>query len=69
MAYTLELEDDELKVVVDALRIQRERWQDALMKKLASDPSVSAIPLDDIQEGLRRHEELLARLPSHGLKL
>jgi hypothetical protein len=26
MAYTLELQDDEVSVVVEALRIQRERW-------------------------------------------
>lgn len=39
------------------------------MKKLANDSSVSAIPLDDIEEGLRRHEELLKRLPDHGLSI
>jgi len=27
MSYKLELEDDEVGVVVEALRIQRERWQ------------------------------------------
>lgn len=69
MAYTLELEDDELGVIVEALRIQRERWQDTLMKKLANDPNVSNISLDEIQEGLRRHDELLKRLPGRGLSL
>lgn len=69
MVYTLELEDDELGVVVEALRIQRERWQDTLMKKLANDPNVSHISLEEIQEGLRRHDDLLKRLPSRGLSL
>jgi len=69
MAYTVELENGELEVIVEALRIQEERWQDALMKKLANDPSVSHIPLEHIQEGLRRHKELLKRLPDHGFSL
>jgi hypothetical protein len=44
--YTLELDwPEEVGVIVEALLVQRERWQDALMKKLAKDPSVSAIPL------------------------
>jgi hypothetical protein len=34
---------------VESLRIQREGWQEALMKKLANDQSVSAVPLDQIQ--------------------
>ncbi len=67
MAYTLELNDDELGVVVEALRIQRERWHDMLMKKMANDASVSHITLEEAAEGLRRHEELLKRLPAHGL--
>lgn len=49
--YTLELDwPEEVGVIVEALRVQRERWQDALMKKLANDPSVSAIPLEQIQQ-------------------
>lgn len=40
-----------------------------LIKKLADDLSVSAIPIDEIEKGLRRHEDLLARLPSRGLSL
>lgn len=39
------------------------------MKKLANDPSLSHIGLEEIQEGLRRDEELLKRLPDHGLNL
>lgn len=69
MAYSLELDNDELGIVVEALRIQRERWQDVVMKKMANDPSVSQITLDDATTGLRRHEELLKRLPSHGLSI
>ncbi len=69
MAYTLELDPRELEVIVEALRVQRERWQDALMKKLANDPSVSTIPLDQINEGLRRHDELLKRLPDRGMSI
>ena len=69
MAYTLELDPRELEVIVEALRVQRERWQDALMKKLANDPSVSSIPLDQINEGLRRHDELLKRLPDRGMSI
>jgi hypothetical protein len=53
-------------VVVEALRIQRERWQDVLMKKLANDPSVSAVPFDQIQQGIERHEKLLKRLRTMG---
>jgi hypothetical protein len=68
--YTLELDwPEEVGVIVEALRVQRERWQDALMKKLANDPSVSAIPLEQIQQGIERHEKLLKRLPDHGLTI
>jgi hypothetical protein len=64
--YKLELSWDEVGVIVEALRIQRERWEKALMQKLANDPEVSNIPIDHIQDGLARHTELLDRLPSHG---
>lgn len=70
MAYSLELNDDEVELVVEALRIQLERWQDTLRKKSANDPTVSHISRDDIRQGLRRHENLLERLPKyHGLAL
>jgi hypothetical protein len=63
--YTLELDwPEEVGVIVEALRVQRERWQDALMKKLANDPSVSAIPLEQIQQGIERHAASSAAAPS-----
>lgn len=49
MAYSLDLEPDDVEVIVEALRIQRERWEDTLMKKLANDPSVSEIPIEHIK--------------------
>jgi hypothetical protein len=69
MAYSVELDNDELGIVVEALRIQRERWQNIVMKKMANEPSLSHITLDEATTGLRRHEELLKRLPSHGLSI
>jgi hypothetical protein len=61
------LEPDEVEIIVEALRIQRERWNDAVMKKMANDPSLSHITLEQAAKGLRRHEELLKRFPAHGL--
>lgn len=51
----------EVDVITEALQIQRERWQDARIKRIANDPSVSTIPLEEIDEGIRRHEDLLRR--------
>ncbi|MBI4259460.1 MAG: hypothetical protein HY658_02735 [Actinobacteria bacterium] len=62
-----DLQHGELEIIVEALRIQRERWQDVVMRKAVNDPSVSEIDLRWASEVLRRHEELLKRLPSHGL--
>jgi hypothetical protein len=65
--YSLEVDREELGVIVEALRIQRETWNDALMKKIADDESVSAIQLSTIQKALAIHDELLKRLPDKGM--
>jgi hypothetical protein len=67
VSYSLEMDDDEVGVVVEALRIQRERWQDVVMKKAADDPGVSQIPADEASRRLAQHVDLLRRLPNHGL--
>jgi len=68
-SFTLELDDEDATVVVEGLRIQREKWQDILMKKLDNDPGVSAIPLDRIHDTPRRVDELLKRMPYGGIAL
>jgi hypothetical protein len=67
MSYSLELDDDEIGIVVTAVRIQQERLHDAVMGKLIHDPNLGEVPLKDATEMLRRHEELLKRLPERGL--
>jgi len=69
VGFKTELSDEELELIVEALRIQRERWHDVVMRKMANDPGVSAIDLGRAVEIEQRHEALLARLPDRGLSV
>jgi hypothetical protein len=63
MGLPIDLSPEEIDLVVSALRIQLERWQDALVKKMGKDANLSHITMDSIRDGIRRHEELLKRFP------
>jgi hypothetical protein len=62
VSYSLEMDDDEVGVVVDALMIQREKWQAVVMKKTVDDPSVSHVSVEEAARRLTQHEDLLRRL-------
>ena len=66
MSHTLQLDDDEAEVVVEALRTYRETWQEGAMKSLTGDLQVSPQQAADV---LGRIEALLERLPKRGVTL
>jgi Mg2+ and Co2+ transporter CorA len=66
VSHTLQLDDDEAEVVVEALRNYRETWQEGAVKSLTGDLQVSAEQAADV---LARIEALLERLPKRGVTL
>jgi hypothetical protein len=62
--YVLEVGRGELRVIVAALRIQQERWSDALLRKVRNDPEISAISIEDIKKNVDLHQDLLNKLPN-----
>ena len=66
MSHTLQLDNDEAEIVVEALRTYRETWQEGAMKSLTGDLQVSAQQAADV---LGRIEALLERPPKRGITL
>jgi hypothetical protein len=66
--YNLELDWEEVTIIVEALGIQRERWEQAVLTAMAGQP-VMGVSLTRANELLGRHSKLLDRLPDHGLTI
>lgn len=66
--YALELEHAELEVVVEGVRLLRERWNAVLLRKgFPSQDEMPQTPLDYVRDVVARCDAVLARLPDHGL--
>lgn len=65
--HALTLTSEEARVVVEALRIYNENMEKVQFKVIAGDPSASTIPLEEVNRILSRINDVLIRLPDHGL--
>jgi hypothetical protein len=65
VAYTLELDEDEVPIVVEALRIFRENWEKGMWRTLVGDlQDLSPAQAADVA---KRCSAILERLPARGL--
>lgn len=66
MAYTLELDEDEVPIVVEALRVFRENWQAGMWRTLGGD-DLEGLSAAQAAEVAKRCAAILERLPARGL--